>query len=142
MLLTPLLASAHQSIQEKDKHLADILKIIEERKKPIELNSPKIDALSTMRGVPTNLGPVGSKAPRQVTPGVRELEGHYIDDLGRSQPWRAHYDEHGRMIGRTDYNAGNRAAGIPDIHHERWEYNAQFPLGRKVENHIPGEFLQ
>ena len=31
-------------------------------------------------------------------------------------------------------------AGIPDTHYERWEYNAEFPLGRKVENHLPGEF--
>jgi hypothetical protein len=80
------------------------------------------DAPNTMRGAPTNLGPIGSKAPHQVTPGIRELEGHYIDDLGRSQPWRAHFDEFGRLIGRTDYNAGNRAAGIPDIHHHRYSW--------------------
>lgn len=95
-----------------------------------------------MRGAPTNLGPAGRKAPKHVEPGVRELEGHYTNDLGHVQPWRAHYDEYGRLIGRTDYNAGNRAAGIPDIHYERWEHNAQFPLGRKVENHVPGEFPQ
>lgn len=93
-----------------------------------------------LRGAPTNIGPFSSKAPRQVTPGTRELEGHYVDDRGRVQPWRAHYDEYGRMIGRTDYNAGNRTAGIPDTHHERWEYNNEFPLGRKAQNHISGEF--
>jgi hypothetical protein len=53
------------------------------------------------KGIPTNIGPHSAKAPRNVTPGVRELEGHYVDDLGRVQPWRAHYDEHGRLIGRT-----------------------------------------
>ena len=98
-----------------------------------------VDAPRTVRGAPTNLGPVGSKAPKQVAPGVRELEGHYIDDLGRSQPWRAHYDEYGRLIGRTDYNAGNRAQGIPDIHHHRYEWGP----GRtphEVQGHIPGEF--
>ena len=93
-------------------------------------------------GVPTNLGPIGQKASRFVSPGIRVLEGQYIDDLGRAQPWRAFYDEYGRMIGRTDYNAGSRGAGIPDTHYERWEYNSQFPLGRKVENHRPGEFPQ
>jgi hypothetical protein len=94
------------------------------------------------RGIPKNIGAYSSKAPRQVAPGVRELEGHYVNDLGHIQPWRAHYDDFGRMVGRTDYNAGNRAAGIPSTHYERWEYNSQFPLGRKVENHMPGEFPQ
>jgi YD repeat-containing protein len=97
---------------------------------------------SPLVGVPNNLGPVGQKASRFVTPGIRVLEGQYIDDLGRPQPWRAFYDEYGRMIGRTDYNSGSRAAGIPDTHYERWEYNSHFPLGRKVENHRPGEFPQ
>jgi len=38
-------------------------------------------------------------------------------DLGRVEPWTAHYDEYGRLIGRTDYNAGNLAEGIPDTHY-------------------------
>ena len=97
-------------------------------------------APSGLRGAPTNIGPASSKGFKQVTPGIRELEGHYIDDLGRVQPWRAHYDEYGRMIGRTDYNARNITDGIPDTHHHRYEYNSRFPLGREIESHTPGEF--
>jgi hypothetical protein len=67
------------------------------------------------------LVPSCSKAPYQVTPGIRKLEGRYINDLGVSQPWRAHYDEYGRLKGRTDFNAGNPVAGIPDIHHHTYE---------------------
>ena len=92
-------------------------------------------------GIPSNLGPFGSKAPKQISPDPRVLEGHYVNDLGRSQPWRAHYDEYGRLIGRTDFNAGNRAAGIPDVHHHIYEYSAEFPLGREAGSHIPGEFV-
>jgi hypothetical protein len=68
------------------------------------------------------------------------LEGQYIDDLGRVQPWRAHYDQYGRQIGRTDMNAGNKAAGIPDTHHHTYEYNGQFPFGRESGSHLPGEY--
>jgi hypothetical protein len=50
-----------------------------------------------------------------VTPGTNALQGQYVNDFGQVQPWTAHYDEFGRMIGRTDFNAGNAAAGIPDI---------------------------
>jgi RHS repeat-associated protein len=98
------------------------------------------NAPNTMRGAPTNLGPVGSKAPYQVMPGIRELEGHYINDLGHSQPWRAHYDQYGRLIGRTDYNAGNRAAGIPDIHYHTYKWGpGMTPM--ESGSHIPGEFV-
>jgi len=83
---------------------------------------------------------LAGKAPKEVTPGVRVLEGQYVDDLGRVQPWRTHYDEYGRRVGRTDFNAGNGAAGIPDTHYHRYEYSAEFPLGREVERHMPGEF--
>ncbi len=73
-------------------------------------------------------------------PGTRILEGHYIDDLGRVQPWRAYYDEYGRIIGRTDWNAGNRVAGIPNIHHHKISYTDEFPLGLKDPIQYPGEF--
>ena len=80
-------------------------------------------------------------APKQVTPGVRELEGVHVNDLGRVEPWRAYYDEYGRQIGRTDYNAGNRAQGIPDTHHHVYEYNQQYPMGREVPpSHRPGPY--
>jgi hypothetical protein len=76
--------------------------------------------------VPQGGGPgvgeyLAGKAPKQVKPGVLVLEGQYVDDLGRVQPWRAHYDEYGRLVGRTDFNAGNRAAGISDTHHHVYD---------------------
>ncbi|WP_216825105.1 RHS repeat-associated core domain-containing protein [Agarilytica rhodophyticola] len=81
-----------------------------------------------------------SKAPKQTTPGTKTLEGQHINDKGRVEPWKAHYDEHGRQIGRTDYNAGNKTQGIPDTHHHTREYNAKFPVGRSTGDHIPGEY--
>ncbi|HET6978762.1 MAG TPA: RHS repeat-associated core domain-containing protein [Pyrinomonadaceae bacterium] len=80
------------------------------------------------------------KAPKQVTPGTRVLEGQYVNDLGRVEPWKAYYDEYGRMVARTDYNAGNKAAGIPDTHHSQYEYNARYPNGRETNPHTPGPF--
>jgi RHS repeat-associated protein len=84
---------------------------------------------------------LAGKAPRQVTLGTRILEGQYVDDLGRVQPWRAHYDQYGRLIARTDFKAGNTTQGIPNVHHHVYEYNAQFPLGREVQSHVPGEYM-
>jgi uncharacterized protein RhaS with RHS repeats len=81
-----------------------------------------------------------SKAPRQTTPGTKALEGQYINDQGRVEPWKAHYDEYGRQIGRTDYNAGNKSAGVPATHYHTREYNAQFPLGTSTGDHLPGEY--
>ncbi|MCP4344039.1 MAG: hypothetical protein GY795_00755 [Desulfobacterales bacterium] len=67
------------------------------------------------------------------------LEGQYIDDLGRVQPWKAYYDEYGRLIARTDFNAGNRASGIPDIHHHTYEWGpGKTPL--ETNSHVPGEY--
>jgi YD repeat-containing protein len=80
------------------------------------------------------------KAPTQVTPGTRSLEGQYINDFnGRVEPWQAHYDEYGRMIGRTDYNAGNIAHGIPDTHYHSYGYNNGIPY--PIANHAPGVFV-
>jgi hypothetical protein len=71
---------------------------------------------------------------------VRVLEGQYADDLGRVQPWRAYYDQYGRQAARTDFNAGNAAQRIPDVHHHTYEYNHRYPLGRESQSHIPGEY--
>jgi len=84
---------------------------------------------------------LAGKAPAHVTPGTRLLEGQYVSNLGRVEPWRAHYDQYGRMIARTDFNAGNRAEGIPDVHHHIIEYSAQYPLGRELPTHFPGEYV-
>jgi len=62
-----------------------------------------------------------------------------MNDLGRWEPWKAFYDQFGRLIGRTDYNAGNVAAGIPDIHYHTYQWGpGMTPL--ETESHIPGEF--
>jgi len=82
-----------------------------------------------------------SDAPDQTTPGTKTLEGQHINDKGRVEPWEAHYDEYGRQIGRTDYNAGNKAQDIPDTHYHTREYNAQFPNGRSTGDHLPGEYV-
>ena len=58
----------------------------------------------------------------------------------RVEPWVAHYDEYGRLIARTDYNAGNIAQGIPAIHFHIYEYNSEFPFGREIVSHAPGEY--
>jgi YD repeat-containing protein len=81
-----------------------------------------------------------SKAPKQVTPGIRVLNGQIIDDIGRVQRWKAHYDEYGRLIGRTDYNARNLSQGIPDTHHHIYEWGpGKNPL--EIGSHLPGEFF-
>jgi len=80
-----------------------------------------------------------SKAPKQTTPGTKTLEGQHINDKGRVEPWKAHYDEHGRQIGRTDYNAGNKAQGIPGTHHHTYEYGPG-KNGMETGSHLPGEY--
>jgi RHS repeat-associated protein len=82
---------------------------------------------------------LGKKAPYQVTPGLRELEGFYVDDLGRVQPWKAYYDQYGRLTARTDYNAGNSAHGIPDVHSHTYEWGPG-KTPRETGSHIPGEY--
>ncbi|MFP4307498.1 MAG: RHS repeat-associated core domain-containing protein, partial [Desulfococcaceae bacterium] len=84
-------------------------------------------------------GSKGSNLP-QVTPGTKNLQGQYINDQGRVESWDAHYDKYGRQVGRTDYNAGNKAAGIPDTHHHTKEYNEQYPNGHSTGDHIEGEY--
>ena len=75
----------------------------------------------------------------QVTPGTVTLTGQHINDLGRVEPWTAHYDDFGRLIGRTDYNAGNAAQGIPSVHYHTYEWGPGMqPM--ETGKHIPGEF--
>jgi hypothetical protein len=90
-----------------------------------------------------NLNPgeyLAGKHPQQVEPGIRTRSGVYVNDLGREEPWTAHYDEYGRFIGRTDYNAANKAAGIDATHYHIYEYSGQYPYGHYTQNHIPGEY--
>ncbi len=87
------------------------------------------------KGVPFLLNS-SSKAPRQVTPGIINMSGQYIDDLGRVQPWNAYYDEFGRLVERTDWNAANKVHNIDAVHHHVYEY---LPKGQvRSIDHIPG----
>ena len=67
---------------------------------------PRGNMKTTKDGLPSKV--FSSKAPRQVTPGIKQLSGQHMDDLGRVQPWKATYDKYGRMIERTDWNAANK----------------------------------
>lgn len=85
---------------------------------------------------------VGSgKAPLQVTPGETVRTGEFVNDIGpggtRIEPWEAHYDEYGRMIARTDYNAGNSATGVADVHYHVYEWGPGC-TPCEVVKHAPG----
>jgi hypothetical protein len=82
----------------------------------------------------------GSKAPLQVTPGVSQLAEQNINHQGRIEPWLAHYDEFGRLEARTNFNAGNRAADIPDIRHHTYDWGVdKTPM--ETRSHIPGAYI-
>jgi len=102
--------------------------------------SPTVDEGAGSAGQATgNVGQyLARKAPHQVTPGTRVLHGQYINDLGRVEPWTAYYDQFGRLIGRTDFNAGNVAQGIPSTHHHIYWWRAGYTPGHI--DHIPGVF--
>ncbi|MEO5725838.1 MAG: hypothetical protein ABI134_33515, partial [Byssovorax sp.] len=82
---------------------------------------------------------LGTKAPKQVTPGIRTLAGQYLND-GRVEPWVAHYDEYGRSLARTDFNAGNPAHGIPDTHYHLFDWITKGSHGTDL-GHFPGEYI-
>lgn len=64
------------------------------------------------------------------------MSGQYINDIGIVQPWKASYDNFGRLMERTDWNAANKAHGIDAIHHHLYQY---LPKGQvKSIDHIPG----
>ena len=64
----------------------------------------------------------------------------YVNKKGRTEPWRAFYDQYGRLCARTDYNAGNIKDGIPDVHYHLFEWGpGKNPLKKK--EHFPGEFV-
>jgi RHS repeat-associated protein len=79
-----------------------------------------------------------TKAPKQITPGPRELKGRHMNNLGRVEPWSASYNQYGRLSHRNDYNAGNKTLGIEDTHHHTFEYG--IGLNAKETKHIPGEY--
>ncbi len=82
-------------------------------------------------------------APSQTTPGTQSLSGVHVNDLGREEPYEAYYDDYGRQIARTDYNAANRAENISEIHTHLRIYNEYYPSGIDLPpdlDHIPGEY--
>jgi RHS repeat-associated protein len=72
---------------------------------------------------------LGAKAPDQITSGVRQLEGQYVDDVGQVQPWRAQYDEYGRQVERTDFTDLPDPSTHTNPHHHMREYGPGY--GRK-----------
>lgn len=90
--------------------------------------APMIPGEYLITGKAPNLG-----APFEVKGGI------YANSRGVIQPWTAHYDAFGRNIARTDYNAGNKADGIPDIHYHTYEWRRGVDHGL-VLDHIPGEY--
>ena len=87
-------------------------------------------------------------APDMVLSGTKELEGihvHYnkLKGVEEVQPWKAYYDDYGRLVARTDYNAGNKAAGIPDVHYHLYEWGkgfADWKSPHEYASHLEGEF--
>lgn len=87
-------------------------------------------------------------APEQVIPGTREVNGihvHHNKATGADivQPWTAYYDDYGRLVARTDYNAGNKKAGIPDTHYHLYEWGegyAGFEHPHEYASHLEGVF--
>lgn len=88
-------------------------------------------------------------APDMVFSGTKELEGihvHYnkLKGVEEVQPWKAYYDDdYGRLVARTDYNAGNKAAGIPDVHYHLYEWGkgfADWKSPHEYASNLEGEF--
>jgi RHS repeat-associated protein len=107
-------------------------------------NEPDIFLTQQTEDQPSDSQPPGDylagKSPRQVEPGIKTTSGVHVNDVGREEPWVAHYDDYGRFIGRTDYNAGNEAQGFPDIHYHVYEYSDEYHYGHYIIDHAPGEY--
>ncbi|KAA3606479.1 MAG: hypothetical protein DWQ01_17620 [Planctomycetota bacterium] len=83
----------------------------------------------------------GAKAPQQVTPGVQHLQGQYIDDVGQVQPWRAQYDEFGRLKERTDFTDLPDPSTHTNPHHHTREYGPGYGRKGKDTRHAgPGPY--
>lgn len=50
--------------------------------------------------------------------------------------WKAHYDEQGRILARTDETSESRSDGIPPLHHHLFDLE-----GRMHEGHIIGAYI-
>ncbi|MCC6131245.1 MAG: hypothetical protein IT186_15110 [Acidobacteria bacterium] len=80
----------------------------------------------------------GAKAPDQVTPGISEVDGVYDPaDRSEPEPYRAHYDQYGRQVGRTDYTDQPDPSTHTNPHHTTREYGPGYgPKGK--ESRHPG----
>jgi RHS repeat-associated protein len=83
----------------------------------------------------------GSKAPRQVTPGVRELDWErYNRETGEYERSKVYYDEYGRQIGRTDWTDHGRSDVHTDPHHHVTTYGPGTANGHESPP-IPGPYV-
>jgi hypothetical protein len=82
----------------------------------------------------------GKKAPNLIAPGTSQLDGQYINNMGRVEPWKAYYDQYGRIIARTDFNAGNISQGIPDTHYHLYDWAKYGQNPYEYGKHILGEY--
>lgn len=78
-------------------------------------------------------------APRQVTPGIRNVVGWYDPPSRRGmEPYSAWYDDYGRQIGRTDFTDQPDPATHTSPHHHITVYGPGFgPKGKETGPH-PG----
>jgi len=91
------------------------------------------------KGECSSSGVGGGKAPDQVTPGVRERNGHYVDNLGNAHRWRARYDRYGRQIERTDFTRSPEPSTHTNPHHHIREYGPGYGRkGRETYHEGPG----
>jgi len=75
---------------------------------------------------------MSQNAPKQVTPGTSNIKQTKLNQqTGKSETSSVHYDNFGRQVGRTDYTDHGRPKVHPDPHHHTFEYDKNFPDGKK-----------
>ncbi len=63
-----------------------------------------------------------------------------MNDLGRVEPWKAHYDEYGRLTAGQTMMPETQRMGSLIIHHHTYEWGpGKTPL--ETGSHIPGEYV-
>jgi RHS repeat-associated protein len=84
-------------------------------------------------------GATHGKAPDQVTPGTKHVRGvYYPPDRENPEPYDAHYDEHGRQVGRTDWTDQPDPATHTNPHHHTREYGPGYgPKGKETRHEGP-----
>ena len=78
-------------------------------------------------------------APRQVTPGVRQMEQFkYNPKTGQLERSSVHYDQYGRQIERTDYTDHGYPENHENPHHHSTEYGRGYGPKGKESGPKPG----